>query len=81
MAARQRAGQGFPGVRYANLDRDGPLRPFEAKEIIQGGGGGFRGLDASCTCLITLDLSDSGHVVISTDVNPPFGQTRYSRKW
>lgn len=55
------------GTLIKNLERDGPLRPSEAEKIFQGGGGGFRGVDASAensawTSSIVLDGQDHPHI-------------------
>lgn len=60
------------GTLIKNLDRDGPLRPSEAEEIFEGGGGGFRGMDASAeksAWTSSIELDEQGH--------PHIGYTLY----
>ena len=52
------------GTLIKNLEQDGPLKPSEAEKIFQGGGGGFRGLDASAensAWTSSIELDEQGH--------------------
>jgi len=55
------------GSLIKNLERDGPLKPSEAEEVFQGGGGGFRGMDLSAeksawTSSIAFDQKGFPHI-------------------